>query len=91
MGCGVIAALGPVNFLSDKSFESHMKIEDIYKEFGLSNSSGGYCSKKVCEALGMSQFDPAWCLPSLMENNPRSWYIMVNGTVIGARSCSRRI
>jgi hypothetical protein len=89
MGCGIIAALGPVNFLSDKSFESHMKIEDIYGEFGLNKSSGGNHSKKVREVLGMSQFDPAWCLPSLMENNPRAWYIMVNGMVVDARSRSR--
>jgi hypothetical protein len=29
--------------------------------------------------------DPAWCLPSLLDDNPFAWMITVNGFSIDAR------
>ena len=39
----------------------------------------------------MIQFDPRWCLPSMVEKNPLMWMIEVDGIVVDARWVSREI
>ena len=83
--CGIVHALGMVNFLFDKSQAPHMSAEEIYERFGVSKSTGGTKSRAVREALQMSQMDPHWYRPSQMEQNPMAWLIMVNGLIVDAR------
>ena len=84
--CGVIYALGFVNFLFDKSFEPYMSAADLCEAFGVSQSTGSSKSKEIRDTMNMVQFDPNWCLPSLMDENPLAWMIMVDGLVVDARS-----
>lgn len=84
--CGIVYALGFVNFLFDKSQKPYMNSTDLCKEFGLSASTGSAKSKVVRDILKMMQFDPNWCLPSKMEKNPIAWLITVNGLMVDARS-----
>lgn len=89
--CGIVYALGFVNFLFDKSQEPYINATDLCKAFGLSASTGAAKSKVVRDTLGMSQLDPNWCLPSKLENNPRAWFIMLNGFIVDARSLPHEI
>jgi len=84
--CGVIYALGFVNFLFDKSFEPFMSATELCEGFGVSQSTGSNKSKEIRDSMDMVQFDPNWCLPSLMDDNPLAWMIMVDGLVVDARS-----
>ena len=84
--CGIIYALGFVNFLFDSSQTPHMSTVDLCAKFGVSKSTGGSYSKKVRDALKMYQLDPNWCLPSKLEDNPMAWLIMYNGLTVDARS-----
>lgn len=84
--CGIVYALGFVNFLFDKSQKPYMNSTDLCKAFGLSASTGSAKSKVVRDILKMMQFDPNWCLPSKMEKNPIAWLITVNGLMVDARS-----
>lgn len=43
--CGVVYALGFVNFLSDKSHEPYMTVADLCALFGVATSTGGNKSK----------------------------------------------
>ena len=86
--CGVIYALGFVNFLFDKSFEPYMSATELCEGFGVSQSTGSNKSKEIRDLMDMMQFDPNWCLPSLMDDNPLAWMIMVDGLVVDARSMS---
>lgn len=90
--CGILYAMGFVNFLSDKSTKPHMSMAELCEAFGVSKSSGGNYSKKVRDALDIEmQMDPNWCLPSLMDRNPFAWTIMVNGFMVDARNQPRHI
>jgi hypothetical protein len=89
--CGILYALGFVNFLSDKSTEPHMSMTELCDAFGVSKSSGGNYSKKVRDALDLVQMDPNWCLPSLMDENPLAWSITINGFMVDARTQPRHI
>lgn len=89
--CGIIYALGFVNFLFDKSQDPYMPASEICEHFGISTSSGGNYSKKVRDALKMSQLDPNWCLPGLMDQNPLAWMIEVDGFILDARHLPRDV
>src|SRR5258706_16435001 len=71
--CGIIYALGFVNFLFDKSQAPSMSAGDLCEAFGVSKSTGAAKSKAVRNALGMSQMDPEWYRPSKMEGNVLAW------------------
>ncbi len=89
--CGIIYALGFVNFLFDKSQEPYVNATDLCKSFGVSKSTGAAKSKIVRDNFGMIQLDPNWCLPSKLDNNPMAWMIMVDGLAVDARRLPREI
>ncbi len=83
--CGITYAIGFVNFLSDRSTSPSMSVGELCEAFGVSKSTGGAKSKVVRDILGMSHFDPRYCLPSQLDNNPMAWLITVNGFPMDAR------
>jgi len=89
--CGIVYALGFVNFLFDKSQEPYISIDDLCAAFGVPKRTGYTKSKAVRDALGMFQMDPNWYLPSRMEDNVMAWHIMVNGFIVDARTMPREI
>ncbi|MBF0551338.1 MAG: hypothetical protein HQK60_12475 [Deltaproteobacteria bacterium] len=84
--CGIVYALGFVNFLFDKSQKPHMSATELCKAFGLSAGTGASKSKAVRDTLDMVQMDPNWCLPSRIDNNFFAWTITVDGLPMDARS-----
>ena len=84
--CGIIYALGFVNFLFDKSHEPYLSAAELCEGFGVSKSTGANKSREIRKLMHMHQFDPNWCLPSLMDENPLAWMITVDGLVVDARS-----
>lgn len=89
--CGITHAIGFVNFLFDRSEEPSIRASELYAAFGVSKSTGGAKSKIVRDLFDMYQFDPDWCLPSKLDDNPRAWMIMVNGFFVDARSAPRNV
>jgi len=89
--CGIVYALGSVNFLFDKSQTPSMSAAELCAGFGVSKSTGSAKAKAVREALDMRQMDPRWYRPSKMEDNSLAWMIMVNGFVVDVRSMPRDI
>lgn len=89
--CGIVHALGMVNFLFDPAQTPHLKATDVYQLFGVGQSTGQGKSKQIRDLMHMSQMDPDWCLPSMMEQNPMAWLISVNGYIIDVRSAPRAI
>ena len=63
--CGVTHAIGMVNFLFDKSQTPNMGAADLYKKFGVGQSTGQGKSKIIRDYLDMYQSAPNWTLPSL--------------------------
>jgi hypothetical protein len=89
--CAIIHALGIVNFLFDKSNSPHMRADELYDAFGVTQSSGGNKSKLIRDMLKMYPFDPNWCLPSEIDSNPVVWRIVVNGMIVDARYVPREV
>jgi len=89
--CGVVYALGFVNFLFDKSTQPYLTADQLCKCFGVSKSNGYAKSKTVRDACKMIQMDPDWCLPSLMADNLLLWMLSVNGVMMDIRHAPREI
>ena len=87
--CGIVYALGSVNFLFDKSQTPSMSAAELCAGFGVSKSTGSAKAKVVRDVLGMRQMDPQWYRPSKMEDNPLAWMIMVNGFIVDVRHMPR--
>ncbi len=89
--CGIIYALGFVNFLFNKSQTPHMTAKDLCAAFQVSKSAGAAKAKIIRDAFKMFQLDPRWRLQSKLFDNPHAWIIEVKGFVIDVRYASREI
>lgn len=87
--CGITHAIGIVNFLFDKSQTPHINSIELYKKFGVGQSTGQGKSKLVRDMLGMNQFDPNWMLPSKFDSSPLVWMLSVNGMMVDIRDMPR--
>jgi hypothetical protein len=89
--CGITHAIGMVNFLFDPAQTPHISAGNIYKIFGVSGGTGQAKSKLVRDALKISQWDPDWCLPSKLGDNPMVWMVEVNGFIMDLRTAPRQL
>ena len=89
--CGVVYALGTVNFLFDSSQDPHMRADALCKAFSVSASTGSSKARAVRDALGMFQLHPDWCLSSFTDRNPLIWMLSVNGLVVDVRDMPREV
>lgn len=83
--CGIIHALGMVNFLFDKNSALSIKASDLYRYFSISSSTGSAKSKLIRDMFDMFPLDPNWTLPSRLESNPLIWMLSVNGMTVDIR------
>src|SRR5258706_14012679 len=89
--CGIIHAVGKVNFLFDASQTPHVPASQIASYFGLSSSTMQAKSKQIRDLFGMYQMDPDWTLPSMVDKNPLIWMLTVNGFIMDVRNAPREI
>jgi hypothetical protein len=89
--CGIIHALGMVNFLFDSSQTPHIAASQIWEHFELSSSTMQAKSKQIRDLLGMYPMDPDWSIPSMVDKNPLIWMLEVNGLIMDVRQAPRAI
>lgn len=87
--CGIVLAVGRVNFLFDPSREPHLTVAEFCKLFGVSQSTAFAKAAQVEKALKISPMDTRWTLPSKLDDNPLAWLIEVNGIVVDVRMLPR--
>jgi hypothetical protein len=89
--CGIVYAIGQVNFLFDKSRDPYISASDLCGLFSVSTNTGSDKARQVRDFLKTYQMDPAWTLPSLIDNNMLVWLIEVDGLIVDARQLPRAI
>ena len=68
-----------------------MRADELCATFGVSQSSGSNKAKQIRDTFNMYQLDPEWCLPSLMDENPLTWILQVNGMLVDVRDMPREV
>lgn len=61
-GAGIVHAIGTVNNLFDAKNDLYMKALDLYKEFGVSSSTGSSKSKEVRKLLNLDENSEKWTI-----------------------------
>jgi hypothetical protein len=89
--CGIMYALGQLNFLSDKATQPYMAMTDVCAAFGVGQSTGSGKARVVSDALHTYRMDPAWMLPSIVDQNPLVWMAEVNGFLVDLREMPREV
>lgn len=84
--CGIVYAMGQINFLFDKSSQPYLPPAELCALFGVSAGTGGTRAKEVRTLLKARMMDPEWTLPSRMEQNFMAWMVMIDGIVVDART-----
>lgn len=89
--CGVVYALGQVNFLDSKRTLPHMRLADVCVRFGVAPSTGGNKAKAVRNALGIGPWDHRWMLPGRLQAAGLMWLLEVDGLVVDIRGMPRPV
>lgn len=89
--CGIVYAVGRINFLFDPSQQPHLRADELCRCFCVSASTGSAKSSQIMELLDLVLLDPEWTLPSRMNDNLMAWLISVNGFIIDARHAPREV
>lgn len=63
-----------------------MRANELCAWFGVAPSTGGNKAKQIRDMLRITQFDPRWTLPSMIDQNPLMWMISANGLIVDARA-----
>lgn len=83
--CGLTYTIGHVNFLFDHSQVPHLTGRELCGLFGVSQSAGSAKAREIMKLLRIIQFDPQWCLPTKLADNPLVWMLQVNGVIVDVR------
>ncbi len=89
--CGIVYALGQMNFLSDKATQPYMAMADVCTAFGVGPSTASAKARVISDLLGAHRMDPAWMLPSMIDRNPLVWMAEFNGMVVDLRDMPREV
>ena len=89
--CGIIYALGQLNFLSDKASQPHMAMADVCAAFGVGQSTASAKARVITDALRTHRMDPTWMLRSFVDRNPLVWMAEVNGVLVDLRDAPREV
>jgi hypothetical protein len=91
LACGIIYALGKINFLFDKSQTPHLQADELCSLFGVASSTASAKAKRIMDLLNIGMMDPKWYRPSKMAKNTMAWLIEINGLIVDVRSMPREI
>jgi hypothetical protein len=89
--CTIIYMIGKVNYLFNKDSKPYMRADQLCRHFDLQAKTISARATRLSAMLGITALDPDWMLPSLAGENPRNWYIMVDGLMIDARHTTRDV
>ncbi|HEU4884931.1 MAG TPA: DUF6398 domain-containing protein [Longimicrobium sp.] len=84
--CGIVYALGQVNFLFDRSTEPYLSSGELSDLFGVSAATAAGKAKEVRRILKTRVMDPEWTLPSAMDRNIMAWLVSIDGLLVDART-----
>jgi hypothetical protein len=82
----VVHAIGSINFLFDRSFEPYASGDDICNYFGTSKSTTSQKAKVIRDMFKLGYWDKEFSTSHMMQSNPLSNLVMVNGLIVDKRS-----
>jgi hypothetical protein len=88
---GILYALARVNFLFDKSQTPYMSARELCQAMEVSQGTASAKATDIWNILDLYPMHPDYCLPSLLDDNPMVWMLMVDGLVVDIRHMPREV
>ncbi|WP_431858688.1 DUF6398 domain-containing protein [Azospirillum sp.] len=89
--CGIVWALGKVNFLSDPSTRPSMTLAELSAAFGVGESTASAKARIIDDLLELHRLTPEWTLPGMLERNPLVWIATVDALPVDLRNMPREV
>ena len=89
--CGIVYALGRVNFLDDPAQTPHLTSDQVAEGFGVSKATMQAKAKVIREGLNLMPLHPGWTLNSKLADNPLVWMVEIDGFILDLRHAPRNI
>lgn len=87
----IVYAIGSINFLFDRSFKPYVSAEDICNYFNTSKSTTSQKAKVIRDMFKLKHWDERFSTMHMIENNPLSNLVMLNGLIVDIRSLPAEI
>ena len=89
--CGILYALGRINYLFDKSQMPHLRADKLCELCGVSQQTASAKAKEIERILKIGMLDTEWSTAQMVERNPMVWLLMVNGLLVDVREMPREV
>lgn len=88
---GVIYAVGQLNFLFDPAQTPHASAEQLSEWLGVKKTTMGNKARLIRDTLKLSHFDTEFMRRDLVESNPLTWLLEVDGMLLDIRTAPLHI
>ena len=83
---GVVYVVGQLNFLFDPSQTPHASAEQLSEWLGVKKTTMGNKARLIRDTLKLSHFDTELTRRDLVESNPLTWLLEVDGMLLDIRT-----
>jgi hypothetical protein len=88
---GVVYAVGQVNFLFDSHQPLHLTADELSRLLSVKKTTMGNKARLIRDMLKVSHFDAELSRQEIIERNPLTWLLEVDGLIVDARQLPRAL
>lgn len=82
---GIVYAIGRVNFLADPSQQPHLRTDELANLLGVKQTTTTNKARLIEDTLRIGPMDPEFSQRAIVDNNPMTWLLQVDGVLVDAR------
>ncbi|HEX5200116.1 DUF6398 domain-containing protein [Paractinoplanes rhizophilus] len=82
---GIVYAIGRVNFLADPSQKPHLRTDELADLLGVKQTTMASKGRLIMDTLRIGLMDPEFSRRDMLDKNPMTWLLEVNGFLVDAR------
>ena len=82
---GIVYAVGRVNFLADPDQTPHMRTDAMADLLGVKQTTMANKGRLTMDTLKIGLMDPEFSRRDIVDKNPLTWLLEVNGPLVDAR------
>lgn len=83
---GVVYAIAQVNFLFDPAETPHATVDELSEMLNVKKTTMANKARIIRNAVSLNHLDPEFSRHELVERNPLTWMLQVDGLLVDARS-----
>jgi hypothetical protein len=82
---GIVYTVGRVNFLADPNQTPHMRTDTMADLLGVKQTTMANKGRLIMDTLKIGLMDPEFSRRDILDKNPMTWLLEVNGLLVDAR------